>query len=148
MLSIQLLKFNLIKFFVVSCFILVTASNVFCQLQGFQPEFSRFKAMIEKDSTQLNLLIHSDLIYSHSNGLVENKVEHIHTILSGYIVYKQIAYEEFKIRKYEKWTLTNGIIHVTGTIDNRAFDIRLRFSGTYIEVLGQWELINWQSTKL
>jgi hypothetical protein len=129
-------------------FVLFPSLKVYSQNAVFEPEIQRFKAMIDKDSFKLNQLIHTDLIYSHSNGLVENKTEHIHTILSGHIIYQQIINEEFKIRSYGKWKLTNGVIHVIGIIDKKAFDIKLRYSASYINVKRKWQLINWQSTKM
>lgn len=129
-------------------FITNTFTSVICQEISFPPEKERFIAMQSKDSVNLERLLHPDLIYSHSNGMTEDKQKHIHNIMSGFIEYKQIDNEDFKIRSYDNMTLTNGIIKVKGIINKSPFEVRLLYSAVYVKYLETWKLINWQSTKL
>lgn len=148
MLSYQYKRSNSFLLLIISTLLLFSKLNLYSQTNEFPIESRRFKAMINKDSLELTQLIHQDLIYTHSNGLMETKTKHIHNILSGFISYNSIVNEEFKLRRYGKLTLTNGIIKATGIIDKKPFEVRLRYSGTYVKVKGIWQLLNWQSTKL
>lgn len=148
MLSYQYKRSNSFYLIIIAAFLLFPKLNIYSQTNEFPTESRRFIAMINKDSLALTQLIHNDLIYTHSNGLIESKAKHIHNILSGFISYNSIGNEEFKLRRYGKLTLTNGIIKASGIIDKKPFDIRLRYSGTYIKIKGIWQLLNWQSTKI
>jgi len=148
MLSIQVKGYNVKTLLLLIGLLLVTQVRLLSQTNSFISEITRFKAMIDKDSSVLDLLIHEDLVYSHSNGLVESKTKYIHSIMSGYIEFQKINNEDFKLRIYENLALTNGIIKVMGAIDKKPFDIRLLYSAVYLKVHNKFQLLNWQSTKL
>ncbi len=44
--------------------------------------------------------------------------------------------------------IINGVLHVTGTISSKPFDIRLRYTDVYFKRKGKWQLAAWQSLKL
>ena len=67
-------------------FLSVIAFNAALSAQtgAFDPvlnaESARFEAMIRRDTVQLRQVLSDDLVYIHSNGLVETKMEHISSI--------------------------------------------------------------------
>lgn len=55
---------------------------------------------------------------------------------------------ELKVRMNGRSAIINGVLHVTGTISSKPFDIRLRYTDVYFKRKGKWQLAAWQSLKL
>lgn len=111
-------------------------------------EQHRFELMVKRDTVQLAAMLADDLVYMHSNGLVETKKQHIQAISTGRLLYNTMQREESSVRLYGKMALTNGIVHAAGIINGAAFDIRLRYTAVYLRKKGEWLLVNWQSTRI
>lgn len=114
-----------------------------------ETEALRFEAMTRKDTAFLKNLLHEDLVYIHSNGLTETKKEHLRAISTGSIVYKSLDRAPgTRIRRYGKWAITNGAVHVSGMLNGNSFDLQLRYTAIYRKKKGKWWLLNWQSTRV
>ena len=111
-------------------------------------ELYRFEAMVKKDTLALQQLLADDLIYIHSNGLKEDKKEHISAIASGKIVYEQMTRENVKVRRYGKIAVVTGNVRVKGLLQKTGFDINLAYSAIYKSEKRHWRLVNWQSTRV
>ena len=57
------------------------------ELNVLQLEKDRFKAMIGKDSIALERILANDLLYIHSNGVIDSKETLIKNIMSGKVEY-------------------------------------------------------------
>lgn len=110
-------------------------------------EAKRFEAMTKQDTNYLKFILSPDLVYTHSNGLVETKSDFIQSMISGKIVYQQIGVKEQKVKLFNKTAVVTGIIHVKGLLQGKAFEIDLRFTDVYINTQ-DWKLVAWQSLKL
>jgi len=108
----------------------------------------RMEAAIHRDSVKLNELIANDAIIIHSNGLIENKREHIHNIMTGKIIYTQMDIKEYRIKLYKKTKVVTGIVEVTGKYEGKDYTVKLRFTELFRKQKHQWQLVNWQSTKM
>ena len=111
-------------------------------------EQRRFEAMTRRDTAALRDLLADDLFYLHSNALHENKAAHLGAIASGRIVYEKMNREQATVRRYGRTALVNGIVRVSGKLNQNAFEIRLAYSALYLKKCGKWRLANWQSTRL
>ncbi|MBL7796662.1 MAG: nuclear transport factor 2 family protein [Saprospiraceae bacterium] len=111
-------------------------------------ELRRFEAMTRRDTAALRDLLTDDLFYLHSNALQENKTTHLGAIASGRIVYEKMNREQATVRRYGRTALVNGIVGVSGKLNQSAFEIRLAYSALYRKKCGKWRLANWQSTRL
>lgn len=134
-----------------SCFLwfVCLCAPAFAQKGGLQSlDTQRFKAMFEKDTSFLKKVLADDLVYTHSNGLVESKQAHLAAISGGKTVYKRMESESMELRKYGKTLIINGVIKAKGSLNGNDFDIRLRYTDVYIRHRGTWLLHTWQSTKL
>ena len=118
------------------------------ELQIGTLEQQRFKAMVQKDIPFLQNVLAENVTYAHSNGLVENKVQHLENVRSGGITYQEMKVEESTIRVYKKTAVVNGIIQVKGLYKGTSFNIRLGFTDVYVKIKRQWKLVAWQSVKL
>lgn len=111
-------------------------------------EQRRFEAMIRKDTAALRSMLADDLVYLHSNALLEDKAEHIRAIVSGRLVYQKMVREQANVRRYGSTALVNGIVQVSGILNGTPFDVRLAYSAVYRKKGGRWRLANWQSTRM
>lgn len=111
-------------------------------------EQQRFEFMVRHDTVALRPLLANDLVYMHSNALLENKAAHLSAIATGRLVYESMLRETAKVRRYGRIALTNGIVRVKGIINGTPFEVRLAYTAVYRRRHGHWQLANWQSTKL
>ena len=108
----------------------------------------RFQAMINRDSVKLDALLADDLTYIHSNGILENKKEHLRNIMSGKIIYLIMDIKEQSSKHYNETDIINGIVEVTGKLNGTEFKLMLRYTEVYKRNKNKWQLVNWQSTKI
>lgn len=111
-------------------------------------EKQRFLAMTQKDTLFLQKVLADDLIYTHSNALIETKKDFLTSIQTGKIIYKSLESEEIKVRIYEKTAIINGLVHVVGALNGKEFDIHLRYVDVYHKNKMGWQLVAWQSVKV
>ena len=111
-------------------------------------ERQRFEAMTTKNIALLQEMLSDDLTYLHSNGLLENKQQHLNNISTGYLTYSTLQPETMAVRVHGRSAIGNGIVHVTGIVNGKPFDIRLRYTDVYIKKKRKWRLAAWQSLRL
>jgi hypothetical protein len=111
-------------------------------------ERQRFEAMTTKDIGFLKNVLADDLSYTHSNGLTEDKTAHLENIRTGKLEYRSIQPEEMKLRIHHRSAIGTGIVNVTGVLNEKEFNIRLRYTDVYVKEKGKWRLVAWQSLKL
>ena len=111
-------------------------------------EQARFEAQIRQDTAALRFLLAEDLTYFHSNGLAETKNDFIQSVGNGKIRYLNISRTgETHLRTYGKTGIITGIIAVKGQINEKDFDVSLRYTSVYVKQKKIWKLVAWQSTK-
>ena len=111
-------------------------------------EQRRFEAMTQQDIPFLKKVLTENVTYAHSNGLVENKTQHLENVRTGNITYEEMKVEKSDIRIYKKAAVVNGIINVKGLYKGHPFDVRLGFTDVYVKQKRKWKLAAWQSVKL
>ncbi|MBL7792034.1 MAG: nuclear transport factor 2 family protein [Saprospiraceae bacterium] len=112
-------------------------------------EDMRFNAQVKKDTVLLRRILSDDLVYIHSNALVETKSDFLHSISTGNITYNSMQPEPGRaIRNYGKTGISNGIVQVKGLIQGKPFEVRLRYTAVYVKQKKTWRLVSWQSTKI
>lgn len=111
-------------------------------------EHQRFEAMTTKNIDFLQNVLADDLSYTHSNGLTEDKTAHLENIRTGKLQYRSIQPEEMKLRIHRRSAIGTGIVNVTGVLNEKEFNIRLRYTDVYVKEKGKWRLVAWQSLKL
>jgi hypothetical protein len=139
-------KFTKLSYF--GLFWLGICATVQAQSSPFDAEMLRFKAQTNRDTLALKTLLADNLYYAHSNGLLENKQDFIKSINSGKIIYDSITIDKHSIQKQGQSAIITGECKVKGVINDKAFDIRLRYLSVYTKQKGRWKLAAWQSLKL
>lgn len=104
------------------------------------------KAIIVKDTTALNKLLHNSLSYGHSNGWVETKAEQKANLFNGTITYHKIDQPELQVTVTGKTATVRG----NGSFDvdykeNKHIVFDLNVMQTWIWEKGRWQMLNRQS---
>ncbi len=113
-----------------------------------QDELQRFDAMMRRDTVELKRWLSDDLIYRHSNGLLEDKQGHLKAIASGTLVYEHMTRDSAQVQCYGRTAIINGIARVRGRLQHTPFEVRLSYLAVYRKKGGRWQLLRWQSTRL
>lgn len=119
-----------------------------CDQKILDAELRRFEAMTRRDTVALHQLLTDDLVYLHSNALLENKQEHLGAIATGKLVYQTMTRTQAAVRRYGRTAIVNGNVRVAGILNGNAFEVRLAYSAVYRKQGRRWRLANWQSTRL
>jgi hypothetical protein len=93
-------------------------------------------------------MLSKDLVYTHSNGLVETREQHLANIAAGTIAYQSMVPETREISLYGKSARVTGIVVVAGLYKGTPFNLRLRYLALYVRSRRGWQLSAWQSLKL
>lgn len=134
------------KSFISIIFLFFTIHAV-AQRSILESEDARFQAQVQRDTAALKNLLAEDVLYIHSNALVETKQDFINHVKNGDLIYQSMQPQgQRAVRDYGKTGICNGIVHATGLLNNKPFDIKLRYTAVYQKQKGKWKLISWQST--
>lgn len=113
-----------------------------------QDELRRFEAMMRRDTAELACWLSEELLYRHSNGLLEDRSAHLEAIASGALVYERIARDSAHVQRYGRTAIVQGVARVSGRLQQAPFDLRLAYLAVYRKRGGRWQLLRWQSTRL
>ena len=112
----------------------------------FAAETARFQAQTKRDAAALDALLHEELYYLHSNGLIESKKDFINSVRGGKIVYASMEATDRRLRVYGKTAVLTGLVTVSGQYQGKEFELGLYYTSVYRKRRGRWQLVNWQST--
>ncbi len=110
-------------------------------------EAKRYEAMIAADRTALAPMLAEELVYIHSNGILENKIEFLDAVQAGDIKYLSIVPSETKIRDHGRWAVLTGLIDMTVHTSGKKQSATLLYTAIYERIDRRWQLISWQSTR-
>lgn len=111
-------------------------------------EDRRFQAMMYRDTVALSSWLSDNLLYRHSNGLLEDKQRHLQAIAAGTLVYERIERDSAHVERYGRMAMVNGVARVAGRLEQAPFQVRLSYLAVYRKKGARWQLIRWQSTRL
>ena len=111
-------------------------------------EDERFAAMIARDFARLQLLVHDELMYTHSSGVVDGKASWLDSMKSGRVKYKKAQCTERKVRLYGDTALITGRAHIEAEIGGEPKTLKLLFLNAWTRTPQGWKFVAWQSTPL
>ena len=117
----------------------MTDANAILQLDD-----SRFKATIAADIAAMSELFADELVYTHSNGLVDSKESYLEAVAA-----KKFDYQD--VRRFDQQVALHGdTALVTGRaeIDVNGRHLNCRFLTVWVNQAGTWRFAAWQSTPL
>ncbi|HEX8425524.1 nuclear transport factor 2 family protein [Hymenobacter sp.] len=115
-------------------------------------ERQRFEAQVKKNYTVLEKVFGEDLVYTHSNGKQNTKVEYIQSIRDGKSQYEKIEVHALNVRGYNdgKAAVVNGTITITlpNNPDGTPNLAHLKYVVVQIKDPKKgWQVVLWQSQK-
>jgi ketosteroid isomerase-like protein len=112
-------------------------------------EDRRYKAMVEADVATLNELLADDMIYTHSNAIVDNKKSYIEGILSKRWAYFGAERPEENIQVFGDSARVLGHVRLTlKNPDGSSRTVNARFLNLWIKRQNKWQMVAWQSTPI
>ena len=117
------------------------------EAQVEQAELARFDAQVRRDTVALDSLLSDDLVYTHSNALIESKAHFLETIATDRIRYDSMAPVEMKHRVFGETAVGNGRVHVRVQMNGQTIPVDLLFTTVHVRRDGRWQLVAWQSTR-
>ena len=111
-------------------------------------EEERFAAMIARDFPRLQLLVHDELMNTHSSGVVDGKATWLDSMKSGRVKYKKAQCTERKVRKYGDTALITGRAQIEAEIGGQPKTLKLLFLNAWTKTPQGWKFVAWQSTPL
>src|SRR6186997_2579404 len=107
------------------------------------------KALLQKDETVLNSVLHKDLSYGHSNGWIQSKSDILNDFTSGKLTYSKIENNSSAIIIInKKYATVKTNTNAEGTVNGTAFKLTLHIMQFWIKTKNGWQLIARQSAKL
>ena len=106
------------------------------------------KALLQKDETILNSVLHKDLSYGHSNGWIQSKSDILNDFTSGKLTYSKIENNSSAIIVINKeYATVKTNTNAEGTVNGTAFKLTLHIMQFWIKTKKGWQLIARQSAK-
>ncbi len=107
------------------------------------------KALLEKDTAALRLVLHKDVSYGHSNGWVQTKKNILDDLVSGKLLYTKIETRDLALLAInKKWATAKMITNAEGAVSGTAFNLKLHVMQVWIRLKKGWQLMARQSTKI
>jgi hypothetical protein len=112
-------------------------------------EDRRWAAQIDDDTDALAELLAGELIYTHSNGVVDTKTSYIDNIVNKVFDYRSEKRSDTAIRVVDDTALVTGraefVVVVGG---DRTVSLDARYTAVWIRRGGTWQFYCWQSTPI
>jgi len=104
--------------------------------------------MAANDFVSLDKLLGDDLIYTHSNALVDTKASYVESMTSGALKYESIEPADLKVRVYGTTAVITASAAITSVSKGQTQNNKLRYTDVWVLRDGRWQMVGWQSTKI
>lgn len=111
-------------------------------------EDKRFGAMTAGDLKALEAMVHEELAYTHSSGVVDGKASWLESMRSGRVRYKSVSCSERKVRIFGDVALMTGRASIEADIGGQPKSLRLLFLNAWAKTPQGWKFVAWQSTPM
>jgi hypothetical protein len=108
-------------------------------------EDKRFAAMIARDVSALEQMVHDELLYTHSSGVTDTKGSWIESMKSGKVKYKSVKCSGRQVKFFGDVALTRGSAAIEVDIGGQAKSLRLLFLNAWARTPQGWKFAAWQS---
>ena len=109
-------------------------------------EDRRYAAMASGDLASLEKLLHDQLLYTHSSGVMDTKASWLQSMNSGKTRYKSVKCSDQKVRVLGDVALVTGKGHIEAEINGQPRTLRLMFLNAWAKTPQGWKFVAWQST--
>lgn len=124
-----------------------SAQNVIAELKAF--ESKRYAALVSGDLLETKNLLSDKLVYTHSNGVVENMYEYIHALESKKYTFTRFDTDSTRYHFHnQRIVVAAGCVTMQGKYYETEFKLNGRFTAVYVKRKKEWQLAAWQTTKI
>jgi hypothetical protein len=109
-------------------------------------EDKRYAAMTAGDAGSLEKLVHDQLLYTHSSGVMDTKASWLQSIKSGKTKYRSVKCTDQKVRLLGEVALVTGKGHIEAEINGQPKTLKLMFLNAWAKTPQGWKFVAWQST--
>ncbi|MCP5264320.1 MAG: DUF4440 domain-containing protein [Rhodoferax sp.] len=109
---------------------------------------ARYAAMLAGDLDTLADLLADELMYCHSTADVETRPQYLASLASGRVKYRSARRMGEAIHLLPGLALMTGLSVVQAEVGGIERELRNRFTTTWIQRGGRWQLLSWASTPL
>jgi ketosteroid isomerase-like protein len=110
------------------------------QDEVLQAEKAWATALIKADAPALDRLLAPDLIFTHANGVVEDKGVFLGNIKSGALKYEVVEHERITVKPYKDAAVLHCKIRLGGVAGGKPFSVHVIMSHMWINEEGLWKL--------
>jgi len=105
-------------------------------------------AVVARDYAALERILHGDLIYAHSTGVIETKGEYVGKLKSNTQRYDVLDHQKTTVKVHGNSAVAHSTVIMKGQSGDRPFDNRLMMIHLWVKESGQWRLAAHQTTQL
>ena len=105
-------------------------------------------AMIKKDQAAFEKVLHPDLTYGHSSGLVESKAEAIKHVVEQPATYTGINFKDTKVNVQGKAATVIGKVDYLERANGKDNVVNLMVLTTWVKGAKGWQMLARQAAKL
>jgi ketosteroid isomerase-like protein len=109
-------------------------------------EDRRYEAMLARDVAALRDIFADDAVYTHSNGVVDDKAAYLKAFSSGEFIYRTIERFEEKVRVLGDAAVVTGRIRLKVDFKSGPKLLESRFLSAWVRTAEGWRHLAWQST--
>ncbi|MFB3906212.1 MAG: nuclear transport factor 2 family protein [Acidobacteriota bacterium] len=113
-----------------------------------QAERGWAEAVVAGDLAALEKTLADDLIYTHSNGLTDNKTDYIGKLRSAQTRYLSVDYDSMDVRVYGNAAVVHSKARIKAQTTTAAIDSNLVMLHVWLKSGETWKLAAHQTTKL
>lgn len=108
-------------------------------------EDRRLAATVAEDFAALEALVHDELIYTHSSGVVDTKASWIESMRTRRTRYRKVTPGARKVRFYGDTALVTGHADIEAEIGGAPKSLRLMYLIVWTKTPQGWKFVAWQS---
>lgn len=108
----------------------------------------KFDWLIEKQADSLQRYLDDNLLYIHSNGVVESKDDVIQNVLEGTIVYYEAELTDILVRSEQNTAILTAQCHIHAAMNENTLKTTLFITEVYVFKDEVWKLISRHASRL
>jgi hypothetical protein len=108
----------------------------------------RYRAMIDGDAEQLEVLLHEKFYYTHFSGWSEGKASYIERIRAGKVTYSNVRTRNVVTDVYGDSAVMHGRMWMDVRVVDEQRDVPLdnQFTSVWTRAEANWLIVAWAST--